>query len=411
MLGKRIKSIWREPYYEITVFAILFTTFLFTVPNMQMLGKSNLLYYVLPYSAFGFQSRLVVGSVVSFFADYITGKTIYAMMIIITVLFILAVSFVVGRIMRLAVGRNENSAEMLMILFVACPVSIQYLFTYNNLGRFDLFLILLTAIILYCIHREKAKWAVPALCLFAMIISFNFAFLYMPVIAIIMINEYMVAKRSRSGFLIFAVSCMAVAVSFAYFKIFPPAPAFGSLEELKAYLAGRTDVRGEEFIVFYDVCRPLADTYSRGADKAFVWFYDLLCSYGSFALLSVGPAFAFFSFFWFKALRNTPQKNKKLFYLLCLISPAGGLPMFLTIDWDRWIPTLFISQMMLVMYLFAVSDTGTVDTLHKAQGFFSRHSLFALLCIVYLSSSIFFNRYSIYSPVMLKHIDTFFSIQ
>ena len=82
--------------------------------------------------------------------------------------------------------------------------------------------------------------------------------------------------------------------------------------------------------------------------------------------------------------------------------------MFLAIDWDRWIPTLFISQMMIVFYLLAVVDAGTTDTLRRFRDFFSRHSLFTMLCVIYLSSSIFFDRYTIYKPVILKHIDKFF---
>lgn len=406
--GKRIESTQREPNYGIAVFAMLSASFLLTFPNLYTLGKSNALYYILPYKDFGFQSRLVVGSVVRLFTDYMTENSIFILMIVITLLFILAVSFMVGRIIKLAVRRDDIGAEMLAVLFIACPVSVQYLFTSNNIGRLDLYLILITALILYCVHHKKMKWAVPALCSIAMIVSFNFIFLYMPVIAVIMIREYMVVRRSKSGFIVFAASCLAVAVLFIFFKIFPPASAFANLAELKVYLAGITDVRGEEFIVYYDICRPLGDAYSRGADTTFSWFYELLSTYGLFSLVAAGPAVAFFVSFWLTALKNTTPKKNRLFFLLCFLVPVGNLPMFLAIDWDRWIPTLFISQMMLVFYLLAVVDAGTTDTLRRFRDFFSRHSLFTMLCVIYLSSSIFFDRYTIYKPVILKHIDKFF---
>lgn len=409
--GKQIKSTQREPNYGIAVFAMLSAVFLLTFPNLYTLGKSNALYYILPYKDFGFQSRLVVGSVVRLFTDYMTEQSIFILMVVITLLFILAVSFIVGRIIKLAVRRDDIGAEMLVVFFIACPVSVQYLFTSNNIGRLDLYLILITALILYCVPHRKAKWAVPALCSVAMLVSFNFIFLYMPVIAVIMIREYMVVRLSKSGFILFSVSCLVVVVLFFFFKIFPPAPAFASLAELKAYLAGITDVRGEEFIVYYDICRPLGDVYTKGTETTFSWFWELLITYGLFSLVAAGPSVAFFVSFWLTALKNIKPKKNRLFFLLCFLAPVGSLPMFLAIDWDRWIPTLFISQMMLVFYLVAVGDAGTNDTLRRFRDFFSRHSLFALLCVIYLSSSIFFDRYTIYKPVMLKHIDKFFDLR
>jgi len=409
--GKRIKSAQREPHYEFAVFAVLSAVFLLTFPNLYALGKSNALYYVLPYKDFGFQSRLVVGSIVRLFTDYMTEKSIFILMIVITLLFILAASVMLGRIIRLAVRRDDVGAEMLLVLFIACPVSVQYLFTSNNIGRLDLYLILITALIMYCVPHEKAKWAVPALCAFAMIFSFNFIFLYMPVIAVIMIREYMVVRRSKSGFILSVVSCVAVAALFILFKFFPPAAAFADVAELKTYLAGITDVRGEEFLVYFDICRPMEDVYSRGADRTFSWFYELLSTYGLFSLVAAVPAVAFFVSFWLTALKNIMPKINRVFFLLCFLVPAGSLPMFLALDWDRWIPTLFISQMMLVFYLVAVGDAGTTDTLRRFRDFFSRHSLFALLCVIYLSSSILFDRYTIYKPVILKHIDKFFDFQ
>ena len=54
-------------------------------------------------------------------------------MIVITLLFILAVSFMVGRIIKLAVRRDDIGAGCWRF-FCACPVSVQYLFTSNNIG-------------------------------------------------------------------------------------------------------------------------------------------------------------------------------------------------------------------------------------------------------------------------------------
>ncbi len=406
---KRINVFCREPHYEIAVFIMFFTAYLFTVPNLQNLNEYTAVYYVLTYADFGFKSRLVMGSIIGLFTNYITRKAIYIIISIFTIFFIGIVSFLVGDIVRRISKNIGNSAEIFIILFVACPVSIQYLFNINNFGRFDLFSILITTVILFCIKNEKTKWLVPFLCVFAVIFNYNFVFMYMPVIAIIMIYEYLVNHNSRTHFMIFAVSCLAVAGFFIYFKVFAPESGFSSQEKLKIFLAGKTDIQGGEIPVFGDFCFPLAGIYMRDAGKSYSWFFDLLKVYGPFMFFSTVPAFAVLISFWIKALKDAQQKTKKFVFLLCLFAPIAGLPMFLAIDWDRWIPTLFISQFMLVLYILARNDERAVDALKSIVSYFNRHSLLFTVLIIYSASSIFSNNYSVYVSVMLQHIDNFLS--
>jgi hypothetical protein len=392
----KTKQIRNEPCYEIYIFMMLCITLLFTIPDIENLNGYTASYYVLPYSEFGFKSRLLIGSSIRLFTDYVSSRTLYVVITIISLVFIALVSLVIGSIMKKVARNSVIGAEILVVLFVACPVSIQYLFNINNFGRYDLFSILITILLLLCMKNEKTKWFAPFICFFAMLLNYNYVFMYMPVVGIVMVYEYLTGGRSKTRLLIFVVSCAAVAASFIYFKVLAPVSAFSSPEEVKQYLAGITDVQGGEIPIFYDFCYSLTKIYTRGFENSYSWFLDLLKVYGSFILFSTGPAYAFFIVFWRKAGKNANRKTKKFIYSLCVLAPMGGFPMFLAIDWDRWFPTIFISQLMLVLYFIAVNDTGAVDTLQQIKQYFERHLLFALVSIVYLSSSIFSNDYSVY---------------
>ncbi len=406
---KKVKSVYQKVHYEMIIFIMFFMAFLVTVPDRQNLNEWTSIYYIFSYADFGFRSRLVIGSIIRLFTDYVSSGLIYKMATAFSILFIAISSVVLGKIIRNISKNTNTSPELFIVLFVACPVSIQYLFNINNFGRFDSFSILIAAAIILCIRNKKAKWLTPVLCMFAIVFNYNFVLMYMPVIAVVMLYEYMVNGYSKTHLLIFAVSCIAVAALFIYFKVLSPAPGFSSPDQMKVFLAGKTDIQDAEFPAFSEFCFPLANIYMRDAKQAYSWFFDLLKVYGPFILFSTAPVFAVFISFWIKAMKNAQQKLKKVAFFLCLSSPAASLPMFLAIDWDRWIPTLFISQFMLVLYFIAVNDKDAVNSLASLKNYFSRHSFFFAVMVIYSASSIFSNSYSVYVSVMINHIDKFLS--
>ncbi len=408
--GNRRDVLRREPHYEIAIFIMLILAFLFSAPDIQHLNQWTSIYYVLSYADFGFQSRLVIGSVIRLFTSYVSTRLIYTIITVFSVLFIVFVSLTLGRIAR-NISKNAGvSAEILIVIFIACPVAVQYLFNINNYGRFDLFSIVLTVCMLFCIKSRRAKWLVPALCALAVILNFNYVFMYLPVLAVAMICEYVTENKSKTRLLILILSCALSVALFIYFKSFAYSSDFKSIEEVKAYLGGITDVQGGETQVFYDLCYPLAKFYHRGTQTTYEWFFDLLMKYGLYMLFSTGPVFTVFIAFWLKAAKNARRKLKRAVLMLCLLAPAASLPMFLAIDWDRWVPTLFLSQFMLVLYFIASNDIDAAAALASLKKYFNRHSLLFAVLVLYSASSVFSNSYSVYVSVLSKYIDDFLSL-
>lgn len=401
----------RGPCYEAAVFLMLVMAWVIQAPGAGDLNEYTAVYYVLPFSDFGFKSRLVIGSVVSVFADYVSNLAIYILIGVLSAVFIVLISLVAGRLMRIAARNDTQGAWILPTLLLACPLSLQYLFHINNYGRYDLFSIEIAVLLLFCVRSEKGKWALPFLCFFAMLLNYNFAVMYMPAVAAVMLYELSSSPKSRPRLAIFLASCAIVVGSFVYFKALTPDAAFADPQQVKQYLAGRTDVAGGEIPVFYDFCYSLAKIYSRGADRSYSWFLGLLKVYLPYALLSALPALIFFVAFWAKVIRRAAGKSKRLIFLLFALLPLFGLPMFLAIDWDRWFPTLFISQLMVLLYLVAAGDRDTLGVLRRLHCFLLRHELLTAASLLFLASGMYARGYSVYLSVMLKHIDTFLNVR
>lgn len=402
---KRLKVSGGAPPYELLLFVVFFLEFLVFVPEMRFLNPFCSVYYTLSFKDFGFISRIVLGSVIRLFTDYVKTETVYAVIMVFTVSLIVIVSVLLGRVIKI-VSKNTGAGAETLALFIACPVTIQYLFNIENFGRFDLQSILITVILLFCVKNEKAKWVVPFLCAFAMVLNFNFAFMFMPVAGIVMLYEYF-RDGSKKRLLILILSCLAVAVLFVYLKLLAPAPDLKSLPEVKNYLAEITDIQGGEVPVFYDICYPFAKFYSGAAHNAYGWIADIAKTYGVAMLLITLPVIAALAGFWKTAIHSAEKKSNKFVFLLSLAAPVGVAPLFLAVDWHRWIHTIFISQFVLAFYFLTVNDTDVTGALVRLKERIARRPFLFLVLLIYSAGFIFSDHLDVFLSVMSKHIDSY----
>jgi len=394
-----------RPYYEAVVFLMLVTAWVVQVPDVERLSPYTSVYYVLSFSDFGFQTRILIGSIVTAFSNYVSNRVIYIIISVLSAAFIGIISLVVGHLMRIIAQNESESIWILPTLLLACPLSIQYLFNANNYGRYDLFSIEMAVLILFCIRSEKGKWALPFLCFFAMLLNFNFAVMYMPSMAAVMLYELAAKPKSKARLFIFLISCIVVVGSFVYFKIPAQNAAFADPGEVGQYLTRRTDVnlKGAEIQVFFDFFK--FTNWISHFNKQSTWIIDLLKTYLPYVILMNLPMLVFFISFWVEAVRTINIRSKRLIYLLFALLPLFGLPMFLAADWDRWFPTLFISQLMVLFYLVATNDRTTLNVLRRLHGFLLHHELLTVISLIFLASGMYSRIHSVFESVILKYID------
>lgn len=152
--------------------------YLVQVPGIENLNPFTAVYYVLSYADAGFKSRLVIGSTIRLFTRFVSAELVYGLMNGISVIFIATAAVLLARTARHIEKNSGVNADILVLLFIASPVFIQYLFNINNLGRLDVFSIWLAVITFFCISSNKAKWLVPVLCGLAVLMNYNFVVMY-----------------------------------------------------------------------------------------------------------------------------------------------------------------------------------------------------------------------------------------
>ena len=143
-------------------------------------------YYVINYDlAGGFIARGLIGSITSFFFNYINSKIYYG--------FFIMFYFMVYEVLGLLIIRGLKksfSPELsffITILMMYNPASINYMVDF---ARPDIYLVILTIIAMLLIRNDKFVILVPFLCIIGMLIHEGFIVIFVPVIATYLLFTY-----------------------------------------------------------------------------------------------------------------------------------------------------------------------------------------------------------------------------
>src|SRR5665647_832106 len=103
-------------YYEVFIFAVLMFEFFYVCPFIHNMNEWTVTYYFLSYQDFGFNSRLLVGSIFNFFSDYISASTLYFCILSIIIAMNAFVAVVLGNVLRRSPKDRLNSLMVFLAL-------------------------------------------------------------------------------------------------------------------------------------------------------------------------------------------------------------------------------------------------------------------------------------------------------
>jgi len=374
-----------KKYYEIFIFAVLMFEFAVLLPNINNNDPYMVTFYFLSYQDLGLNTRLFIGSVFKIFAEYISVKTLFYCICIITACLNGLVALVLGKVLRRSFDETTDSLKIFIILFLSSPFSLCFLFYKGNFGYFDLYLVLVTVIMFLFTGNKYLKWLVPALCIIAEAIHPGWMLLYMPAIAIILIFEHYKNKYKKTSLILCAITFLIASISLFYFQFLPHHIDFKSPEAVVSFIQHRTDFPLNSDIIM-----------SNYFLKVGTYFYDSLHAVKSFAisysvcvLAMTSPLIAIFISLWLKAFKKAEDKFAKFIVLLCMASPAASFPMFFNLDWDRWIAAIFIVQFSLVIYFLDSGFACVVEAAEDIRAFFQKHLFLFVFIIVFMSMMVF----------------------
>ena len=249
---EKIKKFWNAVSYEVVIAAGLIVWFL-TGRALDLQGWSSA-WNAMDYSM-GTGSRLLIGSIYRlFYGEYLDYTVAYKYVAVGTMLTILVLAIVLGRMIRLAVAKNDQIRHAVfgaVALYLVAPFSIAYVWNDQNLGRLDVYM-LLVALLALLVGLTIKNTYVKCVCytvlgVVGLAIHQGFAFLYYPIVFSVMVYDVFEENRVHAGRFAAAFVSGLINVAVAvYFQLFSSIH-FDSAKELVTFLEGRTNLTISEY--------------------------------------------------------------------------------------------------------------------------------------------------------------------
>lgn len=396
--GKQFLYTFRR---EILIFFLLFFTLLFQLPNE--LHAWNSAWYAMDYSL-GFDSRLFIGSFLRlFYPDFLPADAAYTFVLLSLILLLILLSYVFGCALR----RTEKTAAgkgllLLVIFYLLCPGSPSYLWTSENMGRFDMYLLIMAlAAIICCIHMRSARMQIISITIFGLIalsIHQAFMFLFFPLLFTLYLKTFEKEKTSHTHLIFACMGMAAMAAAFLYFQLFSHI-GIPSCEELVSLLSARTDLPVNETALRFEYFTTTAQSSS---ELVFNQLGERI-RYGVVTIFLLSPLAVLYCFLWNQILKSAEKKKKPL-YILLLLSHLCFVPAFLmTIDWGRWFGAFLTMQALQIIILAAKKDVAVLSALSALENAFRQHSF------LFLAAGAWIGSLQKFQATLLPNAPTFFA--
>ncbi len=393
------KELFSKLQIESGVFLFLLVSFAFGAKKIDGWVAA---WYAMDYSL-GFGSRLLIGSILKFFYnDYLNSWLAYCFVFVSMLILLAMIALFIGFCIRNApAGAAKQGITLLSFLYLACPASPGYLWTTSNMGRLDLYLLMLT--LMTCLVFLKiSSFTLQCVCwgvigILCIAIHQVYVFIFFPLTLVIIVSKLfdsgLNARYVATGAGTIAVICGA----FLCFQFFAHIH-FASVEELYLMLAARTNLNIDKNALQLEYFAGFSDHFNLVRSIRLFWLMV-----GAMDLVLLGPLIAVYGYLWIKAYRLSPKKRFENKYLWMLLVMLAYLPAFvITPDWGRWFAAFFTVQFLAVVVLLQKGDPHLTAATENLVEYFKQRKYFFVLSLLYLTIL-----GKLESGVILLHNDNF----
>jgi len=378
------KSFISKYKYELTFFTVFMFEFLLKIPRIDEMVGWRTTQYVVNYKEYGLVEMGLIGSIFRMFTDYITPTMVYIFELIGVLLLSVTIAVFLGKMIRNSSEEIKFAVMMIVLLYVISPLSLTKFFSSRNYGIFDVFLMLIAFWIALLAIRRKNLWLLFPLSMIALMIHHVFALTYyMFVFGALM--YYVFENKFEKKTTLFSVITVGISVIVTlYFQFFREVSTYTSTEEAVAAAKENSGL-----LIEYEVLSRLFDPVDEYINK-----WSITGLYGKtmdifdrslallFTLALLSPMVVLFVAVWVKCVRRSVEKNEKIFYLFCLLSPLFSVVLFISaIDWDRWMMGILTAQMSFIFFLIHKKNETFYSVIRDVSSFLQSHKA---LCIAYL---------------------------
>jgi len=225
--------------YELALFSFFIIEMLTKMPVIDGMDNWSVSQYLLTYRL-GFSSRMLIGSIISLFTNKITDTIIYNIATGTSVLLCLFVAIILAHFIK-KTNRASNYIKVIVLIFIASPASITYLFNSANFSRFDIYLLLISMAYVL-ISKTKFKWAIPLMCIVAMSIHQVFIFTFFPMVIIVLLYNASREKSKIQSTILITTTSFFTACAFLLFQ-FVKVIRYANIDALIQEISSYTNVK------------------------------------------------------------------------------------------------------------------------------------------------------------------------
>lgn len=376
--------------YEFYIFLILLILSLPIFEKIRPTQQPDVYYHTHIFDyGLGFAPRLFIGSLMSLFTQYKSATFMTAFMHASHLLSYMFYAFAAGRFIRKAEDDMREGAIYLVALFMALPFTFAAIsFRSISLDHFTLFF---TFLMLVFLNKPVIKWSIPVLVFMALATYQQYAFLFMPIVAILLLYELHNNAYSKKSILFSAVSFGTMAVFTSYFYLFSGIKIFGHRNDLLDFAANKSDLIFDDFskdvLHEYFLTSPF-EVLRFFSDADLTWAetlkLDAVVNDIPFVVYLI-PMFIFFFAVWKNAFKTSDSKFEKLIFLLCLLAPTFRLPLLvlMTPDIFRAWRAIMVVQFLLLFYFLHNRNAALTASVVKIWSFMKEHYFLSLMLLVF----------------------------
>ncbi len=379
------KNLIYEIRYELLLFFFFMLHLITMIPQMKYVSHYVTTHYILTYEL-GFNSRFMLGSIISLFTDNVTYKMYYVIGMSVFIVLSGIISVLLGRFIRKTAEEEKDAIQILIGLFLSSTYSVLYLLQ-RHYGRLDAIWIILTLLSLIMLKNKYMKWAIPVMCFLAVAVHQGYLVTYMPALAIPLLYEVYKNNKSKKSVIIFVLSCGTMITFFLIFQLFPSKMPFETSKELAEYLAKRTSMTVSEPMLYLEYYSPVKEWLFECIIPLSKCIYKTVVSYN---LFTSAPVLIAVYYIWINVFKKTDNKLLKFIMLLCMVAPVLFIPASVAgTDEDRWWAAVMNNQFIILFYFIFSREELVVEHFLNVGKFFRKNYLILLLIVVFLGSLTF----------------------
>lgn len=337
---KRVKSFIKNNLFGIIVFIMLFVMYIISIPQYYFINKYTLTFYLINYFKDGLVARGFLGTCFSLLG-IVSLKSITTVLFIITTGFIGFISHLLNKFVKTF---KKKISVFIAILFIFNPASFTLMYSRLEIGRFDLFIFILSIISVILIYKEKNLYLIPIFSIIGILIHENYLIWLSPLICMLLVYKY---YKTKNKYFIRVLISNVLSLIGAFILIKCGKLPYADAITFTDVLTNRTDFTASYFSIidyYYATPARTQEIFQISFSRHDTWDYIIaILSYLSFIVVSWNICFKYI----FEKMKS------KLIYLLMILSCSSSLLLFfVACDYGRWYMYLINALLVLIMFLY-----------------------------------------------------------